>query len=166
MRVLGVDPGLTVTGLAVIEGGEVVDGHSIRGRAGVAGDFPNLARAADEIGYEVALAVHKMTTPPNVIAIEGFEDQGPARKRFANRHTTAMVCQAIYSTLIREVPFRMPIRWQMASQVLDRTRGYGWALGVPDPFPGWKLLSNEHERSAALHALWAETVARLEAARA
>ncbi len=97
------------------------------------------------------------------VGLELFEDQGATRKQSSGRYLTPYAIGALLERL--RIPFserpgtRYVIRGQVASRVLG-PRGYRAMMQGrrTEWVDGWLTLSNDHERSAACHALHALTV--------
>jgi hypothetical protein len=159
MLVLGIDPGLQVTGLAAIDNQSVVLHQSVRGVRGAGNDYVRVTSAANRIAASVAEVVADLD--PQVIAIENFIDQGAARKQMSYRWQTPVVIGALAHAL-QEWADR--IVWQSSAEVLSNgPKGYGLvAYLARQGRLGYGLDApvNEHEASAIAHALWADAVGR------
>lgn len=89
------------------------------------------------------------------VALEWYEDQGPDLKRAPGRFLVPMLIGALVASSAFNLPRRAEWLVQPASLVM---RLYGPALrtgkAAPAQVAGWDRLRNQHERSAALHALY------------
>lgn len=158
MRVMGVDPGVQFTGVALLDRGRWAASETFNGAPGCGKDWQLCASTARLIGARVAaLAIE---WDPSRIAIESFVDQGKVRRQYLWRHTTAACCQAIYDSLASAGMADL-VTWQNSADVLADRQGYGTLhyllqqgrAGRQVQAPG---ILNEHESSAVCHALWAE----------
>lgn len=125
--ILGVDPGMIRTGLALLE----IRGHRPRlvwwgeakGPVGTSNDFPRAVaganRIADEVFKRFALSV------TDAVVVESFTDQGGQRRaRTRGSWLAPMVCQAIYDRFRAERQDGR-IHWQPNEPALSMRKGTG-----------------------------------------
>lgn len=154
MSVVAIDPGLRKTGIVRVEHGVITAAHTVRGRGGPS--FAEVAETALTVATDIWRAMEVMW--PLEIVCETFVDQG-GRRHFSDRWKTPLVIGA----LVALAPRGMSITWQDAVEVLDAKRGYGdlyamWRGAHRGLVRGDRLLSDEHQASAACHALWREAI--------
>lgn len=158
MVVCGIDPGLSVSAVVRIRDRGVVRADVIRAKP-PRGGFDALTRASVSMADRIWQCVAAGPTP-DLIAIEGWENQGVARAAGADRYHVPVLLGAIAAL----DPHEVEVTWQRASVVLG-PRGYGWLMkaSVRPAIRGWvQQITNEHLRSAACHALHAASVASQE----
>jgi hypothetical protein len=159
--IVGVDPGLahTASVAVCVRPVKIVAAYTITTKAaGPKPDFPTVMERGAVITERLGLF---LATLPNVatIAIESYEDIGGGVKRIAkngklipNRWTTPAVCALIGAKL---TALGYSVVWQSPSVVMTRYRDYkrAWSDGRTGLVPGDHLLTNDHLKSAACHAL-------------
>lgn len=157
MSVVGIDPGLRRTGLAHVVKGVVVATHTVRAPRRTASDPGAVARA----GCQIARAVWWWVTEqaPLEVVAEAFVDLA-GRRHHSYRWTTPLVIGAIAAA--SPLP-EASITWQLPD-VLGRGE-YGplyssWKAARRGLIPGDRLITDEHQASAACHALHREAVLR------
>ena len=159
--VLAIDPGLSSrTGIAVADPDRILARASVRGRPGLTkAERQVQVQASVDVAAEIRDVVleimDRLDRGSYALVLEGFEDQGLQRGRAAGRFLTPYLIGALAVGLLADHGVTPTV--QVASKVLNRRRGFGRLMDV-DPgrvnLPGWELLRNEHERSAACHALF------------
>lgn len=167
MIVLGIDPGLVVTGLAALDGSRVVYRGSIRTPSD---DSDN--ERSDFIVEKVSAVLYE--AKPGIVVIEGYEYQGP-RTHTANSIRIAMlvgrVLQAAKSWALEEHLHGDTGHIQARVEVVYRTT-WGHALGITTDASQERRLSklqglqlkNAHERDAACLAEWGGSLSRMKVA--
>lgn len=161
--VVGIDVGLAKTAIVVLQDGRFVYAGTITTKS--ASRRPTFAGVMKR-GHDVAqrafgfLAI-KYTSRDMIVAIEGYEDIGGATYKRSktsnalvpNRWTTPVVCALIGERLERE---GFTVVWQSPSVVMSayRQQKAFWGAKKRGLVPGDELLTNDHLRSAACHALY------------
>jgi hypothetical protein len=152
-RILGVDPGMVRTGVAMLQcrrgqSPRLLGKRTLGGAEGTSKDFQLALRTARMLAYGVSAIVRAEV--PDVVAVETFTEQGPVRRGYTNRHLVPMCCQAIYEAAHHDGWARLLV-WQDASTVLDSRQQTVLVANL--------LLSgtkhDEHQLSAVAHALYA-----------
>jgi Holliday junction resolvasome RuvABC endonuclease subunit len=161
--VVGVDPGVRWTGLAAVERGRVVHAARLRGADGTSRDWALLARTARRLALEVSGYVAERGA--DLVAVETMVDQAAERRLWANRHTTAACCQAVWDVAAAQGWSELVV-WQHAADVLDPRTGFGQVRALlvagraPAALSAVTGRMDEHRASAACHALAAEAARR------
>lgn len=154
MILLASDPGLANSAFVLFVCGEIVKAQTFTTKgSGPTVDFVLALQRAKEqaTSFDHILA----ETWPDHVAIEGYEDfKGGYKRNVKNRWTTSLVLARFDAVLEDKDVF---VHWQMPSVVLTQLGQYKrmWASGRTGLFPGDHLLKNDHERSAAIHGIYA-----------
>jgi hypothetical protein len=159
--IVGIDPGLAKTAVVVLRGGEFIRAKTFT-TTGDTGkpNFPSVMERGSTIAAGVTDALDHMCWNVVAVAIESYEDFGGGHLRkskksnapIPNRWTTPAVC-ALLGYRLEMLGYN--VVWQRPSLVMAHYREYKarWAAGVTGIVPGDQLLTNDHLRSAACHAL-------------
>ena len=118
------------------------------------GPVPSWASTLERCGVQVQRLMDVVRCwQPDVLVLEAYEDFGGQHKRgVRNRWMTpvllGMIVQALEGAEVTVV-------WQGAGDVMTAYRAHkaSWAKGIAGIMPGDNLLGNDHERSAACHAM-------------
>lgn len=154
MILMASDPGLANSAFVTFMDGVIVESQTFTTKAdGRKVDFVKaLARARVQADAFQQLL---LKTGPDHVVIEGYEDFGGGYKRTVkDRWTTPLVLARFDQVLDDRDVF---VHWQLPSVVLGQLGGYKhhWAAGRTGLFPGDHLVTNDHERSAAVHGIYA-----------
>lgn len=146
---LAVDPGINSMGVLRMDDGTIVTATTFTTAS--EGPVPDWAGTLKRAERQVAsLEAEVLDHRPAFIVAEAYEDFGGQYKRgVRNRWMTPVLLGMMAAT------FGELLVWQPAGAVLTR---YGphkraWAEGRTGLLPGDELLTNDHTRSAACHAL-------------
>jgi len=149
VRWLAVDPGIAAMGVLLMDGQRIIEARTYRTKAdGPRPQFVTTLERAHRQALRVQIAAEEWGA--SVVVLEGYEDFGGQHKRgVRNRWMTPLLLGMIAALVDR------PCVWQDAGAVLT---AYGqhkrmWAAGQTGIIAGDDLLGNDHERSAACHAL-------------
>jgi len=156
----GVDAGLRHMGLAVVYRGRIVDATDVRGEEGL-----TKVKATERAGRVIEVALRQCHEAAEWFAqfgtlaetaLESYEWQGEDKGNLAHAWMVSMQVGMLAAVL----PGRIVV--QRAVDVLHPTYGYGrildgWKGRQRGIVPGDEALTNEHKRTAALHAMWCET---------
>lgn len=165
--IIGIDPGLAHTGIAVVVDPDTIL-HACTVRTEADGPTPSFTLAMSRarwVATEVVRLLEEYREAIDTVVIEGYEDFGGGHLRTArNRWTTPIVCALIGDALERR---GYTVVWQSASVVMAQYREYKtrWKAGQRGLVGGDSELANDHERSAACHALAYLASAKREARR-
>ncbi len=159
-KIAAIDVGLADTAIVVFEDGRFTDAHTITTKAdGRRPTFPAVFKRGQEIARRVSRFLAKVPAIKTV-AIEGYEDYGGGVHKRArsgalipNRWTTPAVGVLIGDQVERD---GLSVEWQPPGVVLTAYHEHKarWRAGAVGLVPGDELLTNDHLRSAACHALW------------
>lgn len=108
---------------------------------------------ADEAVAQYAESLRRPELRSDLV-VEWYEDQGPVRARARGRYLVPMLIGMIAERCSTTASLPLVVTPQVASVVL---RQYALLMRPgqkPQQVHGWETLRNEHERSAACHALW------------
>ena len=148
---VAIDPGVAQTGVVVFAFGRVVRSTTIRTRAD--NPIPTLPRVLERAKQTArALAEILREYDPEVVVIETYRDIPGDLRRASNRWSTPAFIGAVWS-LLPEWQDRMV--WSDPETVGVRYGGLkaAWSARRFGAVPGDRLITNEHERSAAAHGL-------------
>lgn len=136
-------------GVLLMDGQRIIEARTYRTKAdGPRPQFVTTLERAHRQALRVQIAAEEWGA--SVVVLEGYEDFGGQHKRgVRNRWMTPLLLGMIAALVDR------PCVWQDAGEVLT---AYGqhkrmWAAGQTGILVGDGKLSNDHERSAACHAL-------------
>ncbi len=156
--VVGIDPGLESTALVVFTDGRITDACTFTTKA--RGPRPDFASVIERGSSQAQRVVEALSEIEHVdaVAIEEYEDFGGGHLRTRNnkpiplRWTTPAVC-ALIGAQVDALGYA--VTWQRPSLVMAHYREYKarWAAKQFGIVPGDELLTNDHTRSAACHAL-------------
>lgn len=161
--IVGIDPGLANTAMVAIENGRIVLSRTITTKGAGKPTFETVMQRGTTIADKL-LELFDPLRNVTVVPIEGYEDfgggylrkrkkkGGEAERLVPNRWTTPAVCALIGAKLSSR---GYTVVWQSPRLVMTRYAAYksAWATGRTGLFPGDELITNDHERSAACHAL-------------
>jgi hypothetical protein len=161
-RILGIDPGLANTGLATVEDGRIVGASSIRTKSLQTGapKMQEILLRGQTIKDTVTDLVYRSCAEYDAVVIEDYKDYGGGYKRSVSyRYTTTPIIVLIYQAC-QEHGYT-PI-FQDPEIVMKAFSDYvsAWKASRLGLYPGDNLLTNEHKRSAAAHAIYYYNVAR------
>ncbi len=149
VRWLAVDPGIAEMGVLFMDGQRIADAHTYKTPA--SGPRPQFVPTVERAHIQaLRLCSAAQEWGASVVVLEGYEDFGGQHKRgVRNRWMTPLLLGMIAAMVDR------PCVWQDAGAVLT---AYGqhkrmWAAGQTGILVGDGKLGNDHERSAACHAL-------------
>jgi hypothetical protein len=146
MKFMGVDPGVSVTGLVLVEDSAIKDATTLKTKR-VDDSFEDVMRRIRQVSGEIFRQA--AVWGPEMIAVESFEDFGAHLRGAKFRYYVPMLIGALDHRLgdITEVVYQSPRR--KPEMKLN-------CLAGAKLFEGQELLTNEHLRDAARHALIAE----------
>ena len=149
VRWLAVDPGIAEMGVLRMDRARIIEARTYKTPA--AGPRPEFVPVLDRARIQ-ALRVQSEADEWGavVVVIEAYEDFGGHHKRGVRNRWMTPLLLGMLAVLVEQ-----PCVWQDAGAVLT---AYGqhkrmWAAGQTGIIAGDDLLGNDHERSAACHAL-------------
>ncbi|MDA3936945.1 MAG: hypothetical protein PF636_08870 [Actinomycetota bacterium] len=159
MRLIVIDPGLANTAVLTVDDGRITSSQTWTTKAH--GPKPTFAEVMERGNLLADRLFELLTMPENreaTVVIEAYEDFGGGHLRIRkgkpipNRWTTPVICALLGNTA--ETCLN-DVVWQLASLVMTHYAGYKqmWAAGQKGIIPGDELVTNDHERSAACHAI-------------
>lgn len=158
--VLAVDPGVAATGVVLVCGGRITEVHTWTTKPASIDRWRDLQARAGLQALRILDHLEALPGGAHVV-IEAFEDFGGGHLREAHsRYYTPFLLGYVAA---RVVQHPIHLHWQAASVVLRATRAYRehWEAGRRGLVPGDELLTNEHLRSAACHAVHLEGALRV-----
>jgi len=147
-RVLGIDPGVSATGLVLVHEGCIVEAACPKTKPRYQSDFTALMLRVVEITDEIMRCVRRWG--PDVIAIESFEDFGAHLRGARMRYYAPALIGYLHGRLEGPIIYQSP---KIKTEYADLMRL--WQLGIAS-IPGDELLTNAHLKDAAIHALYLE----------
>lgn len=151
MRLLAVDPGIRNTGIVLLDDGpRIVQAWTLR----TSGDdsFRSAQHRCDSLVAQLQ-AVYQETGEVDHVAVEAYRDIPGRLRSVKNRWMCPLAIGRLTETL-RLFSVSGHVVWQDPETVMRAYAGYvrAWASGQ-HIIAGSELLTNEHLRSAAAHAL-------------